>query len=149
MIIQSSILHMLYGFILDIWYISAHIQSYTYLGGGFKYFWCSPLPGEKWSNLTSICFNWVGSTTNQIYIHTLASFNAYILVLLFSPPFLPNQCNAFPRWSRAMEPTKVRGGKLTEKPPTRSGLMIRWWWWYIYIYVYIYIYIYLFIRIYI
>ena len=32
-----------------------------WLGGGFKCFLCSPL--GKWSNLTSIFFRWVGSTT--------------------------------------------------------------------------------------
>ena len=37
-------------------------QNITYLGGGFKYFLFSPL--GKWSNLTSIFFRWVGSTTN-------------------------------------------------------------------------------------
>ena len=31
-----------------------------------KYFLFSALPGEKKPNLTSIFFNWVGSTTNQI-----------------------------------------------------------------------------------
>ena len=35
-----------------------------YLGGGFKDFWFSPRTLGKWSNLTSICFKWVGSTTN-------------------------------------------------------------------------------------
>ena len=34
------------------------------LGGGFKYYCLfSPLPGEMKSNLTSICFKRVGSTT--------------------------------------------------------------------------------------
>ncbi len=35
------------------------------LGGGFKYFLFSPRSLGKWSNLTSIVFRWVGSTTNQ------------------------------------------------------------------------------------
>ena len=35
------------------------------LGGGFKYFYCFLFsPQGKWSNLTSISFRWVGSTTN-------------------------------------------------------------------------------------
>ena len=34
------------------------------LGGGFKYFLFSPQTLQKWSNLTSIFFKWVGSTTN-------------------------------------------------------------------------------------
>ena len=34
------------------------------LGDGFKYFWCSHRNMEKWSDLTSIFFRWVGSTTN-------------------------------------------------------------------------------------
>ncbi len=34
------------------------------LGGGLKYFWFSPRSLGKWSNLTSIFFKWVGSTTN-------------------------------------------------------------------------------------
>ena len=36
-----------------------------HLDGGFKYFLFSSLPGVSWSNLTSIFFRWVGSTTNQ------------------------------------------------------------------------------------
>ena len=42
-----------------------HYQSLPvcrfYLGGGFRYFLCSPYLG-KWSNLTSICFKWVETT---------------------------------------------------------------------------------------
>ena len=34
------------------------------LGGGFKYFLCLPRSLGKSSNLTSIFFKWVGSTTN-------------------------------------------------------------------------------------
>ena len=36
-----------------------------YLVGGFKIFLCSPRTLGKWSNLTSILFKWVGSTTNM------------------------------------------------------------------------------------
>ena len=36
------------------------------LGGGFKYFLFSPRTLRKWSNLTIICFKWVGSSTNEI-----------------------------------------------------------------------------------
>ena len=37
----------------------------TSLGVGFKHFSFSPRTLGKWSNLTSIFFKWVGSTTNQ------------------------------------------------------------------------------------
>ena len=39
----------------------------VFLGGGFQYFCIfTPILGVSWSNLTSsICFKWVGSTTNQ------------------------------------------------------------------------------------
>ena len=43
------------------------------LGGGFKYFLFSPLPGVSWSNLTSIFFRWV-ETTNQKKIWWLIFF---------------------------------------------------------------------------
>ena len=38
------------------------------LGCGFKHFWFSPRSLGNWSNLTSIFFRWVGSTTNYIRI---------------------------------------------------------------------------------
>ena len=37
----------------------------VHLGGGFKYFLCSPLLGED-SHFDSYFFQWVGSTTNQL-----------------------------------------------------------------------------------
>ena len=39
-----------------------------FLTGGFKYLFFSPLLGASWSNLTSIFFRWVCSTTNQNFL---------------------------------------------------------------------------------
>ena len=41
-------------------------NHHGYLGGGFEYFLFSPRSLGKGSNLTSIFFRWVGSTTNQL-----------------------------------------------------------------------------------
>ena len=43
--------------------VSRSLTLCNQLGGGFKYFYFHPYLG-KWSNLTSIFFKWVGSTTN-------------------------------------------------------------------------------------
>ena len=41
------------------------LDDFHHLVGGFKYFTCSPRKLGKISNLTSIFFKWVGSTTKQ------------------------------------------------------------------------------------
>ena len=46
---------------------------FGYLDGGFRYFWCSSRSLGEWSNLISIFFKWVGSTTNYRYV---CSFSA-------------------------------------------------------------------------
>ena len=50
--------------ILRVDFVWSKLLSYSYLGGRFKYVLCSSRTLGKWSNLTSIFFRWVGSTTN-------------------------------------------------------------------------------------
>ena len=49
------------------WRVISCLVCCVFLGGGFKYFLCSPLPGEMIQ--LDIFFKWVGSTTNLFYQH--------------------------------------------------------------------------------
>ena len=65
-----------FSFLVNDWKGSKRLP-HVILGGGFKHFICSPRTLGKWSNLTSIFFGWVGSTTNQ-FCWNISIFNFVI-----------------------------------------------------------------------
>ena len=65
----------IHGGLVDLFYLicrqhlwrDLHVQVRHWLGGGFIF---SPRKLGKWSNLRSIFFRWVGSTTNMYGFHS-------------------------------------------------------------------------------
>ena len=100
-----------------LWYISAHIQSYTYT----SVFQRVLLDSKGWCKRHPLSSIQHPLEDPGISIHTLASWEHFFWCFFF-PAVSPNQCDAFPRWSRAMEPTKVQGGKANGETSHKVGV---------------------------